>query len=134
MAKPLDEQYRAISDQVDQIAGKAVAVATLEVLRELKRRTPVDTGHARSNWIPTTGAPHRAVEQGSAGAAQAVGEVAIATGRAAKTFISNNVPYIQRLDQGHSQKAPTGFVRQSVFAGLARARAKIATMLKRVGK
>lgn len=133
MAKPLDEQYRAISDQVEQVAGKAVAVATLEVLGELKHRTPVDTGHARSNWIPAAGAPYRAVEPGSAGAAQAVGEVAIATGRVAKTFISNNVPYIQRLDQGHSQQAPTGFVRQSVFTGLARARAKITAMLKRVG-
>lgn len=29
-------------------------------------------------------------------------------------FVANNVAYIQRLDAGHSQQAPAGFVRAAL--------------------
>jgi hypothetical protein len=33
-------------------------------------------------------------------------------------FITNNVPYIGNLDAGTSAQAPSGFVRQSILAGI----------------
>ena len=31
-----------------------------------------------------------------------------------KAFISNNVPYIRRLNDGHSKQAPVGFIQRAV--------------------
>lgn len=73
--------------------------------------TPVDTGRARSNWLPSVGNPRN-------------GEVPIrpqtesiieaqATFSSAPVFpvcwISNNLPYIHRIiEEGHSAQAPPG--------------------------
>lgn len=86
--------------------------------------TPVDTGWARANWIPRIGAP----ATGTAGTrAQAeagnVSTLAQTLGQAVllgyklpmgRVYISNNVPYILRLNEGHSKQAPRGFVQKAI--------------------
>lgn len=59
--------------------------------------TPVDTGHARANWVESVGAPW--LEE-IAGAALADNLGAILNYKLADgpAFISNNVPYIELLD------------------------------------
>lgn len=82
--------------------------------------TPVASGWARSNWIPSIAEPtsetigsEDAVQ--SAEAAQRAGLVAVATYAGPEpVFVSNNVPYIGRLNDGWSQQAPTGFVERAV--------------------
>jgi len=130
----LEAQARKIAQSMARLVDEAVKITTLEIQYELKRSTPVDTGHARSNWVPSVGAPARGEEPGSGGAAQAAGEASIAgyKATAGSAYISNNVPYIQRLDQGHSLQAPTGFVRQSVTRGTRKAQAKINARAKRL--
>lgn len=85
----------------------------LEINRELRRSgtgTPVDTGHARANWIPSVGEPN-AIEANDDGAA-AQGTAAIASFKLGqgKLYITNVVPYIRRLNDGWSDKAPALFV------------------------
>jgi hypothetical protein len=91
--------------------------------------TPVDTGRARSNWRVST-EPSSEVyeafspgESGSTGgensqAAIAQGQEAIAAATGDTLYISNNLPYIQPLNDGHSAQAPAGFVEQAVQAGI----------------
>jgi hypothetical protein len=33
-------------------------------------------------------------------------------------YISNNLPYIDRLNKGHSKQAPAGFIESAINAGL----------------
>lgn len=80
--------------------------------------TPVDTGWARANWIPRIGAPFSGVagsrENVSAGD-QGAGVASIIANRTnTNVFISNNVPYILRLNEGSSQQAPRGFVQAAI--------------------
>lgn len=97
--------------------------------------TPVDTGRARSNWIVSLGSPVRDERppffegsKGSTGAQNA--QVAIQEGSdtiqgrqlGQDIWISNNVKYIGKLNEGSSAQAPAGFVeaaiRRAVDAGI----------------
>ncbi len=107
-------------------AAKVCAALATNCVAELVEATPIDTSWARTNWIPSLGRPVVQVV-GTPGApstaAQAAGlaEVLAFKLENGSIFVSNHVPYIARLDAGHSQQAPAGFVR------LALARAVLAT-------
>jgi hypothetical protein len=82
--------------------------------------TPVDTGWARANWIPTVGAElggtaENAGDVASAASVQEKGlaEVAGHQGRD-PVFVGNVVPYVNRLNDGWSKQAPSGFVERAV--------------------
>lgn len=121
---------RALNGAVELIVKKLV----LDIVANLVRApseggTPVDTGWARANWIPVIGSStsRRVNRPGDdnqtrgaavilAGQQQSAVATVAATYRLSmgKVYILNNVPYILKLDQGHSKQAPKGFVRRSI--------------------
>lgn len=117
--------------QVEEGANEVKRLVALAVDRELVLSTPVDTGRARSNWIVSTGTPSAAEiaayapgESGSTAAsnsAAAMGQAqaAIAGVEPGQDIaISNNLPYIGRLNDGYSAQAPAGFVEQAILNGV----------------
>lgn len=85
--------------------------------------TPVDTGWARANWVPEIGKPITDTagtrEQAERGhitlGNQQAGLAKVATSyREGPIFISNNVPYILRLNEGSSKQAPKGFIQNAI--------------------
>lgn len=81
--------------------------------------TPVDTGWARSNWIPRIGKTF----EGTSGTREAVSAGAQESGKAqvltykldqGPVHITNNVPYIVFLNDGSSKQAPRGFVQAAI--------------------
>lgn len=91
---------------------------------ELVERTPRDTGWAKANWIPSLTVPAVGIAGDPKGISAAESEAGLAAILAFKLedgaiFVSNNVPYIQRLDAGSSTQAPAGFVRQAIDKALA---------------
>lgn len=114
-------------DIEDALAEDRTRIA-LNLMSLVVQKTPVDTGRARSAWNLTYDAPvdFEGAEfgQGGSGAGQAANaaiarnSAALAT-RASRPFetvyISNSLPYIQRLEDGHSRQAPAGtIVAQSI--------------------
>ena len=92
----------------------AVRYLSLELLRRIVLRSPVDTGHFRANWQVDIGsAPDGIIpgvdKQGNAtiGRADAKLQAAVA---GKSVFIVNNLPYAQVLEDGHSGQAPQGMV------------------------
>lgn len=92
--------------------------------------TPVDTGRARSNWRVSTEKQsdvYAAYAEGRSGssagentsAALSQGQEAVdaAPAEANVMYISNNLPYIQPLNDGSSAQAPAGFVELAIQAG-----------------
>lgn len=128
------KRIRAIADGVEDTTNKGMRRTVLTVASAVALQTPVDTGRARANWqthigaAPTgevTGYPKG--KYGSTGAAAAGQAVAAAQAAMAgygpeasgkDVYISNNLPYIGRLNEGHSEQAPAGFVEAAVMAGL----------------
>lgn len=113
--KALELAIKALPERANDIK----IVTALDLMNRIVEKTPVDTGRARGNW------------QLAAGTA-AEGEVANAEGLTPSTimhdaeqktasvtigediWISNNLPYIEALEEGHSLQAPHGMVALSL--------------------
>lgn len=105
---------RFMSHATVERVSLATRALSLHALTGLVMRTPVDTGRARGNWQVSIASP-RDGETGvlDKGGAQAVAQGAgVIAGQRGfqQVVIQNNVPYIERLNDGHSQQAPAGYV------------------------
>lgn len=96
------------------LAGRFAADVAAYALVRLVELTPVATGHAKGNWqVQYFGSAVQELD-----VTDAIGNVTIAEGMRklanAQPFqrisISNAVPYIRALEQGHSRQAPRGMV------------------------
>lgn len=126
-----------IKRDLTRTAENVVRFIVLDLDRRLRRNpsrggTPVDTGHARANWVPSVGAPFGIeVDDDAAhdsGAAQVVG-YKLGDGPA---WLSNNVPYIQLLNDGWSKQRPAGFVEACIAETLVAAEQKFGEIAKPV--
>ena len=96
---------RAYEKKVVQLTEAATVKTVIDIDRELVEQTPVDTGRARSNWLPSIGTPRNDVV-GIDGAPDTTAVMAnYKLGDTA--FIANNLPYIQRLNDGYSSQQAT---------------------------
>lgn len=105
--------------QLENATREATVSLALGVHGRLVEGTPVDTGWARSNWLPSVGVPRgEAVgEPGSLdNSAAGFGQSEVAGWKIADgpIYITNNVPYIRNLNAGSSKQAPSGFVESAV--------------------
>lgn len=111
---------------LDRIVRKIV----LDCVAELVPATPIDTGWARSNWVPRIGRPFDDVAGSYPGTGgtlnfgpqnSGLSTVAAAYKTAqGSVYITNNVPYITLLNEGFSKQAPKGFVRQALERAIAK--------------
>lgn len=93
----------------------------MEAHRRVVLRTPVDTGRARANWMLSTGSPSKLVREAEPGGSAATQMALDDALEFVKTldvddvaYIVNNLPYIERLENGWSDQAPEGMVSVTV--------------------
>lgn len=126
LAASLEKKAKAI----DEAASKLAVDTALTIVGDLAFKTPVDTSQALSNWIVTLETPssdkikpHFPGEGGSTQRASAAETMNNARAILAKKkpgqkiYITNNLPYIRRLNEGYSKQAPAGFVERAVLIG-----------------
>lgn len=96
---------------------KAMKVGITEALRQVTISTPVDTGRARWGWylsvkVPSTEVPPEGKYKSPqmAEKLQAVNENFTVKDT---LYLTNNVPYIKRLNDGSSKQAPAHFAERS---------------------
>lgn len=112
-----------IINLLDGDAERLARGLVLDIHGRLTETTPVDTGWARSNWLPSVATPITepigSKEQVNTGAAQG-GLSSILGWRFIQgpAYIANNVPYITDLNNGTSPQAPAGFVEIAIQAGI----------------
>lgn len=120
---------KKFADKAGEFADVAVRQVCLNLTTGIVLKTPVDTGRARANWQasidgPSSGTVSFEGDKGSGAGAprpSSASERAIAASQAAiksatgKVFwLSNNLPYIVKLEYGHSKQAPSGMVRKTI--------------------
>lgn len=120
-------KMRFRANEADRNVNRTVQRVGIAAHQTVAIGTPVDTGQARSNWFVTLGAPSGDTrppffpgEQGSTGAANV--QAVLAEGRGiigqrkpgVDLWISNNLPYIGKLNEGSSAQAPAMFVQAAV--------------------
>lgn len=115
-AREFERNSRDITNRTLDVVGRAVGI---ELLGRIVRATPVDTGRARGNWNvsigredPTTNDERRAAEALEEGN-RVINEVKLGT-RGDRVFITNGLPYIGPLNDGHSKQAPKGYLQRIV--------------------
>lgn len=87
---------------------ETVRAVTFELFTGIITSTPVDTGRARGNWQTTTETPASG-ELDRTGSMESLAEVASSSGGAGSiTYLTNNLPYIIPLEEGHSDQAAPG--------------------------
>lgn len=127
MARNVKLQFTILAGVVGKKVDLAKKAVAIEILKNLIFSTPVDTGRARNNWFVGLGSPIRKVNIGTESASQEKsGQAQLNRGNAKITkanlgqdiFLSNNLNYIVKLNNGSSAQAPAGFVERAVQAGL----------------
>lgn len=119
-----DRKVRAFAKRIEpELIVPFHKKLVFEALTRLVQKTPVDTGRARANWQVTIGRAAKGVvqdtdAQSNLGGGSKTTDKGIAALSALKphqvVFITNNVPYIRRLEDGHSKQAPQGMLRLTV--------------------
>lgn len=122
--------------QADRIAArltshveKSAKALVLAITANLIKATPVDTGWARANWVPSIGEPVVAAvgaREAVSSAEQQAGQAQVLSYKLAGgvLYVSNNVPYIRFLNYGSSSQQPAGFVEVAIARALQQVREK----------
>ena len=115
-------EARRIIQEFEDFTATQIRNLAINLTAQLSESTPVDVGWARNNWVPQIGKPYRktgadtpkgnrtqrkAKARGQGRRAQtAQTKVALYKWGDGTIYVSNNVPYINRLNYGHSQQQP----------------------------
>lgn len=127
-AKRMDWYAKTFEANVEELINKTA----LTVHSTIVLGTPVDEGRARGSWLVEIGKPAEGMlgkdDKSEFGAVKAIDKArAKLAGNKGKRsalrsqppiYISNNLPYIIPLNEGHSQQAPAGFVEEAIEAGI----------------
>ncbi len=113
-----ESDMRKATLAIEKASTQTVRATALQLFTQVIERTPVDTGRARGNWRTSINSPASGAIERTDGSA-AIGEVSLKAAsftRADTIYLANNLPYIQRLEDGYSGQAPQGMVATSVDA------------------
>jgi hypothetical protein len=128
----LSNDMKKIAGSVKKEASRAAVAVAETIIIDLIYKTPVDTSQALSNWqirlnqpvsINKELEPYYEGEHGSTRNMSAQQAVEVAKSKlqrkkpGASIFISNVLPYINRLNDGWSKQEPAGFVERAILLG-----------------
>jgi hypothetical protein len=119
--KALDAAMTALPEHANTIKIRTA----LDLMNRIVLKTPVDTGRARGNWqltqrspaedmVPETSAKVSSSETPPSAILKEAEQTASGSQLGDDIWISNNLPYIEALEEGHSQQAPHGMVALSL--------------------
>lgn len=119
-----DRSVRVVVSDLDAFTTKFIKRLALNINAELIKATPIDTGWARANWVPNIGSPFEGTAGTRAEAEAGRVNIAVRDAGVAKIATSykvgpsihqtNNVPYIEVLNNGGARNEPRGFVQIAI--------------------
>ena len=111
-----------VSDFSERELVRYVLTLRNQLIDDPPTGTPIDTGWASNNWWFSEGSPANSSDQTSGNietAMQRIDQDTITISgikiRGQTLHITNNVPYIARLNNGWSQQTPAGFVDRAIL-------------------
>jgi hypothetical protein len=97
-------------------ADNKLRAFVLTLSNSVIKATPVDTGRASGNWFPDVNSTNiTQKETGNASDSQVRVSVTASQVKIGDTYtLTNNLPYINKLEYGSSKQAPQGMVRVNI--------------------
>lgn len=119
------KKMRAWADDIPKQVNEVKRQAAREIVLAIVPATPVRTGQARSNYFTTNGEANTSIT--ATGPFTQDGYQSIARAQVAfngakpgvPMHITNNLPYIGRLNDGYSSQAPANFIEIAKAAAVA---------------
>lgn len=110
----------SIADELEVDYNLLIRRFTFGVYSRVIRKSPVDTGRFRGNWIVSIGKPISSVFDATNKNASVfinnnpakIDSFDLA--RDSELVIQNNLPYAEKLETGHSKQAPNGMLDISI--------------------
>jgi len=140
-------RFFRLAKGVEVAAFTVTKEQALDVQYQLAKETPVDAAKARSNWRLSVGRPLVGIigpyrpfrsrwrppygsggskgERSNLNAVRAQGVLRLATYKKGSIYVSNNVPYINRLNTGWSNQAAPGWIPRAVMSAVLKTAPKI---------
>lgn len=123
MSKSFEIRINERAKQVLNSTERMVKKVTLLIHGGLTSDTPIDTGWAASNWLLNIGGPvtkpHGSREKVDYSKSQkGANEILSYKLSSGPIFLSNNVPYMESLNDGSSTQAPKGFIEATIQRSL----------------
>ena len=114
-----ESDWKKIEKKIDRTLDQGIRATLFEVSTAIIKDTPAKTGRARGNWQASIGrgaTGEVSVDSVRSGEAKAIADVdqtvRVAVGDL--YYLTNNLPYIERLEYGWSKQAPGGMVRKNL--------------------
>lgn len=115
MSFALDLEAFAKKTQIKM--DKVVRKVVIDMTSTIVQMTPVDTGHARSNYfwgVQRTATIDPSMSKNGAPSLTRAAEFASGVKAGGTVYLTNNLPYIMPLEFGSSKQAPAGMARVTV--------------------
>jgi hypothetical protein len=112
-----NERELDIEDELNNYATKSMRVLAINFLRNVVYASPRKTGRFQSNWVFSVGAPDDSTSEStneSINITRQTGKIASAIIKSSSVlWVSNNLPYAQRLNNGWAKQTPAFFVEKA---------------------
>lgn len=118
MARDFAASVAAFANKANISTEKAIRGTSIALFGSIIQSTPVLTGHARANWqvsgaTPASGMVSTNDTSGAATISKVTMDISSSLDFSQFT-LTNNLPYITKLEYGSSAQAPHGMVRINV--------------------
>lgn len=117
------QQLKRAKEEVLVDTDETRKAVTIKLFNSVIRDTPVDTGRARGNWQCSNGTPKKseinrsdqiAIKQPGGEAEDEVINTVMPSIPDSTVYLTNNLPYAEKLELGGSDQAPGGMVRKNM--------------------
>lgn len=115
----LQKQFEDVSHEVREVIHQASVATALNAVTSLRQATPVDSGRARASWNISNEPGD--FKKGSINISEAslLGTTALSTmkydGLSSEIYLTNSAPYINELNRGKSNQAPSRFIEKTLL-------------------
>ena len=120
------QNLQDILESVDKAVNSKIISAAVKIYNTLRSSppagTPIDTGWASSNWVASIDKPEMGLFGSKKNVLRQNPSIGVIYGfdinRHNSIYITNNVPYMNRLNSGWSKQSPAGFVEAAIDAAM----------------
>jgi len=109
----------ALGEKIETDVSMLIRKVLFDLLGEIMKGTPVDTGRARGSWSMGTDWSEWELPEGDYGNVDfgsAIAKIMNEVSLSDHYVLFNNLDYIEALENGHSKQAPAGFVAKALAA------------------
>jgi hypothetical protein len=115
----LNKELDDVSQEVREVIYQASVATAFNAVTSLQQQTPIDTGRARNSWNISTDTKDFKKDFSAISVNSLLATTALNTldsdGLSVDIYLTNSAPYINELNRGKSDQAPSRFIERTLL-------------------